>query len=171
MESQEKITLPLVKDDEDHAYLKVGELARRTGKTVRAIHLHEEMGLLKPAARSAGGFRLYREEAIKRVEWISKLQEMGFTLHEIQSFLRSYEESRSAPEAMTRVRDIFEAKLQETQAYIVRMGQLVGDLRASLGYLESCHHCGVHHLPECAGCERFGHDGTAPILVAGLRRN
>ena len=35
--------------------LKVGELARRTGKTVRAIHLYEELGLLTPAVRSKGG--------------------------------------------------------------------------------------------------------------------
>ena len=39
--------------------LKVGELARRTGKTARAIHLYEELGLLTPAVRSKGGFRLY----------------------------------------------------------------------------------------------------------------
>ncbi len=39
--------------------LKVGELAKRTGKTVRAVHLYEELGLLAPAVRSKGGFRLY----------------------------------------------------------------------------------------------------------------
>ncbi len=41
------------------ALLKVGELAKRTGKTVRAVHLYEELGLLDPAVRSKGGFRLY----------------------------------------------------------------------------------------------------------------
>ena len=44
--------------------LKVGELARRTGKTVRAIHLYEELGLLTPAVRSKGGFRLYSGRAV-----------------------------------------------------------------------------------------------------------
>ena len=39
--------------------LRVGDLARQTGKTVRAIHLYEELGLLAPATRSSGGFRLY----------------------------------------------------------------------------------------------------------------
>ena len=42
--------------------LKVGELAKRTGKTVRAIHLYEELGLLAPAVRSKGGFRLYSRQ-------------------------------------------------------------------------------------------------------------
>ena len=39
--------------------IRIGDLARLTGKTVRAIHLYEELGLLKPATRSSGGFRLY----------------------------------------------------------------------------------------------------------------
>ena len=171
METDTKVSLPLVQEREATALLKVGELARRTGKTVRAIHLHEEMGLLRPVARSPGGFRLYTEDSVKRVEWIGKLQEMGFTLHEIQSFLRSYEESRTAPEAMTRVREIFEAKLKETQAHIERLKQLVGDMEQSMAYLEACHQCGVNHLPACVGCDRYGHDGKAPLLVDGFHGN
>src|SRR5262245_57158541 len=55
--------------------LKVGELARLSGKTVRALHLYEERGLLEPIERSKGGYRLYAEDALVRVRWISKLQE------------------------------------------------------------------------------------------------
>ena len=44
--------------------LRVGDLARQTGKTVRAIHLYDEMGLLKPNTRSNGGFRLYEASAV-----------------------------------------------------------------------------------------------------------
>ena len=54
------------------ALLKVGELAKRTGKTVRAVHLYEELGLLAPAVRSKGGFRLYHDQAVTRIEWISQ---------------------------------------------------------------------------------------------------
>ena len=57
--------------------MKIGELARKTGKTVRALHLYEEMGLLKPG-RSEGGFRLYGPDELARVYWIGKLQKMGF---------------------------------------------------------------------------------------------
>ena len=53
--------------------LRVGELAKRTGKTVRAVHLYEELGLLAPAVRSKGGFRLYPGKAVKRIDWIQKL--------------------------------------------------------------------------------------------------
>ncbi|HVT06543.1 MAG TPA: MerR family transcriptional regulator, partial [Polyangia bacterium] len=85
--------------------LKVGELAKRTGKTVRAVHLYEELGLLSPAVRSKGGFRLYSGKAVKRIDWIQKLQDLGFSLTEIKAFLRDWEESDAAPKAMARVRE------------------------------------------------------------------
>ena len=79
--------------------MKIGELARKTGKTVRALHLYEEMGLLKPG-RSEGGFRLYGPDELARVYWIGKLQKMGFKLAQIQSLLDAVERSRTAPSAM-----------------------------------------------------------------------
>src|SRR5579883_3398466 len=64
--------------------LKIGDLALRTGKSVRALHLYEEMGLLTPVGRTTGRFRLYAPDAVLRVEWISKLQDLGFTLPQIR---------------------------------------------------------------------------------------
>ena len=100
---------------EDISLVRVGELAKRTGKTVRAIHLYEELGLLAPAVRSKGGFRLYSGKAVKRIDWIQKLQDLGFSLTEIKAFLRDWEESDTAPQAMSRVREIFSDKLRETR--------------------------------------------------------
>ena len=57
--------------------LRVGELAKRTGKTVRAIHLYEQLELLRPAARSKGRYRLYGPDALGRIRWIVKLQDLG----------------------------------------------------------------------------------------------
>src|ERR1700738_1243493 len=83
--------------------MQIGDLARDTGKTVRAIHLYEELGLLTPAARSKGRFRLYGREALLRIRWIGKLQEMGFSLGDIQTIVREWERVESAPGAMKRM--------------------------------------------------------------------
>jgi hypothetical protein len=63
---------------------KVGELAKRSQKTVRALHLYEDLGLLNPVSRSKGGYRLYNAESVDRVTWIAKLQSIGFSLPELQ---------------------------------------------------------------------------------------
>jgi DNA-binding transcriptional MerR regulator len=58
------------------------------GKTVRAIHLYEELGLLKASERSKGRYRLFTEEALVRVRWITKLQSLGLSLSEIQQLVK-----------------------------------------------------------------------------------
>jgi DNA-binding transcriptional MerR regulator len=152
--------------------LKVGDLARRTGKTVRAVHLYEELGLLTPAVRSKGGFRLYSPRAVARIEWIQKLQDMGFSLTEIKAFLRVWEASSTAPEAMATVREIFADKLRETRETITRLTRLAGELQESLTYLDSCRSCEpVHTQPECGTCELHGHEGHAPLLVDGITKH
>src|SRR5512138_3572230 len=80
--------------------LRVGDLARETNKTVRALHLYEELGLLHPVERSKGGFRLYGQDAVVRVRWIVKLQDMGFSLPDIREVLQQWEKSGSALDAM-----------------------------------------------------------------------
>src|SRR5690349_10560528 len=100
----------------DDELMQVGDLARVSGKTVRAIHLYEELELLKPTARSKGRYRLYTKEALVRIRWIGKLQDMGFTLTDIQTVLREWEQSSSAPRAMVKMREVYKKKLAETAA-------------------------------------------------------
>jgi MerR family copper efflux transcriptional regulator len=155
------------------ALLKVGDLARRTGKTVRAIHLYEELGLLSVPVRSKGGFRMYSGDGVRRIEWIQKLQDMGFSLTEIKAFLRVYEESSTAPEAMATVREIFTDKLRETRETIARLTKLADELGESLAYLEGCRTCSSPHQGQidCCACENHGADREVPLLVDGIAKH
>ena len=156
---------------EQLALLKVGDLAKRTGKTVRAVHLYEELGLLAPAVRSKGGFRLYHGRAVTRIEWISKLQALGFSLTEIKAFLREWEGSETAPQAIARLREIFSDKLHETRETIARLSRLVTDLQETLSYMDSCRSCEPGHVQhECGTCDIHGHGGKAPLLVDGISK-
>ncbi len=154
--------------------LRVGELARRTGKTVRALHLYEEMGLLRPIHRSKGGFRLFAPSAVARVEWIGKLNDGGFSLHQLQEFLHAVgpDALSTAPVAMRRVREVFGERLAEIRAQVARLTQLEADLVESLEYLEECRTCSTgEHAAACGTCGEPGHVGKSqPLLVAGLQR-
>lgn len=66
---------------------KVGELARRTGLTVRTLHHYDRIGLLRPSARSSAGYRLYGEQDIARLQQILSLRQLGFTLEQIRELL------------------------------------------------------------------------------------
>jgi MerR family copper efflux transcriptional regulator len=151
--------------------IKVGDLARRTGKSVRAIHLYEELGLLVPPLRSKGGFRMYSGDGVKRIEWIQKLQDMGFSLTEIKAFLRVWEERSTAPEAMATVREIFTDKLRETRETIARLSRLADELAESLSFLERCRSCSPkQHQSDCCACERHDANRELPLLVDGIAK-
>jgi MerR family copper efflux transcriptional regulator len=150
--------------------LRVGDLAKRTGKTVRALHLYEELGLLVPAERSNGGYRLYTRESELRVRWIDKLQQMGFSLTDIKQIVRDVEHSASGPHAMQRVQDLFREKLEETREQLRRLHALENELTASLTYLATCDSCDSEELlGACISCARHDCDHKTPDLVAGFR--
>ena len=157
---------------DDSKLMRVGELAKAVGKTVRAMHLYEELGLLEPRARSEGGFRLYGPEAVDRIHWIVKLQAIGFTLGEIQGFVRDFEVAGSGREATDRVRAVFRQKQQEIRDQITKLQVIENDMTEALEYLDSCQTCSPVYAPtECGACDHEGHHaGEAPRLFAGLSR-
>jgi DNA-binding transcriptional MerR regulator len=67
--------------------LKVGELAKRSGLTVRTLHHYDAIGLLTPSARAEKGYRLYDRDDIARLHQIQALRRFGLALAEIQTCL------------------------------------------------------------------------------------
>jgi MerR family copper efflux transcriptional regulator len=148
--------------------LQVGDIAKAVGKTVRAIHHYEEVGLLRPHARSKGRYRLYDETALARVRWIGKMHDLGLSLSQIQEMVSTWEAAPSAPGAMAHMKSVYRTKLDETRAQIARLEMLARELGASLSYLDTCQTCDPAELVRaCACCGH--HDGELePDLVAGV---
>ena len=67
--------------------LKVGELARRTGLTVRTLHHYDEIGLLKPSLHTEAGYRLYTRADVARLQQVLSLRQLGFALEEVRDCL------------------------------------------------------------------------------------
>lgn len=66
--------------------MKIGELSRRTGTSIRMLRYYEDQGLLDPLRRT-NGYRDYSSEDVETVKRILTLNEAGITLVEIQKFL------------------------------------------------------------------------------------
>jgi DNA-binding transcriptional MerR regulator len=67
--------------------LQIGQVAERTGLSLRTIRFYEETGLVPPTSRTGGGFRLYSEDAVARLEVIKRMKPLGFTLEETSELL------------------------------------------------------------------------------------
>ncbi|MGY2082882.1 MerR family transcriptional regulator [Blastococcus sp. SYSU DS0539] len=67
--------------------MQIGQVAERTGLSLRTIRFYEENGLVVPTARSEGGFRLYSEADVARLEVVKRMKPLGFSLEEMQELL------------------------------------------------------------------------------------
>ncbi len=67
--------------------LQIGQVAERTGLSLRTIRFYEENGLVRPTSRSEGGFRLYSDDDVARLEVIKRMKPLGFRLEEMQELL------------------------------------------------------------------------------------
>lgn len=161
-----------VKEDDD-AVLQVGELAKQTGKTVRAIHLYEDMGLLRPVERSRGRFRLYNRDSVERVLWISKLQALGFSLPDMKNLLEDQSRAATGKEAAMILRGAYVEKLVEVQGKLAELHRLEQELLSSLTYLDACQSACADEVQResCPECERHADQPEAPPLVAGALMN
>jgi DNA-binding transcriptional MerR regulator len=72
---------------DDAPRITIGELARRTGLTVRTLRFYADSGLVAPVARSDAGYRLYDEDAAARAELVRTLRELGVDLPTIRRVL------------------------------------------------------------------------------------
>ena len=67
--------------------LKIGELARRTGVTAKAIRFYERKGVLPPAERAPNGYRLYDGDAVGMLHFVKQASGLGLTLAEIKEIV------------------------------------------------------------------------------------
>jgi len=109
--------------------LRVGEIASRAGVNLQTVHFYERQGLLPRPPRTLSNYRAYPTETVKRVRFVKRAQELGFTLKEIKELLslRAVPRSRCGDvrkRAEAKVRDI-EAKIRALQAMRRGLGKLV----------------------------------------------
>lgn len=93
--------------------LTIGKVAERSQVTADSIRYYEREGLIKPARKSESGYRLYTEEAIRRIEFIKQAQQCGFSLADIRELLELRSTDKACCDDIYRVS--VEKKLQLEQ--------------------------------------------------------
>jgi MerR family transcriptional regulator, copper efflux regulator len=93
----------------DAATHQIGEVAELVGLSLRTIRHYEEVGLVPPSARSAGGFRLYTDADIERLRLVKHMKPLDFALDEMRDLLR--------------IRDLLgSADIEDREALVERLG-------------------------------------------------
>ncbi|MBO1903267.1 MerR family transcriptional regulator [Leucobacter weissii] len=74
--------------------MHIGELAERTGLSLRTIRHYDQIGLLVPSGRSEGGFRLYTDDDHDRLLLIRRMKPLGYSLEQMGDLLRALDSAR-----------------------------------------------------------------------------
>jgi MerR family mercuric resistance operon transcriptional regulator len=121
--------------------LTVGELARRGKVNLETIRYYERRGLLPKPPRSASGYRLFSPESVRRIRFIKRAQELGFSLKEIKELLAL---QVSADGTSADVRERAEAKIADIEERI----KTLRSMKKALERLTSAC-CGQGSVSEC----------------------
>ena len=125
----------------DSQLYRIGEFAKKVGKTSRTLRFYEQLRLIFPQGRTESGYRLYGEDALLQVQWVEQLQNWGFSLGDIKSFLEGLDQAQNRPEKMNQLRGFYEERLTETQAQLRKLLELEVQLKDSLKTLDPCSRC------------------------------
>ena len=141
--------------------IKIGDFAELAGTNLRTLRYYEEIGLLAPAARSAGGFRYYRREDLDRLRMVASLQDLGLELARIRELMRAHGEAATPAELFSGVRRALEEQRALIDQRVAALGEQRRGLEAALGKLDQCVRC-VHHPAAsndfCHPCQVDGKD-------------
>src|SRR5690606_35134776 len=113
--------------------MQIGEVAQRTGLSLRTIRYYEEVGLIRPSSRTQGGFRLYTEPDVARLNLVKRMKPLGFSLEQARDLLGVLD-ALDAAEADSGERDALVGRLA---TYRVAVQRRCTELRKELDTAEA----------------------------------
>lgn len=121
--------------------LQIGQVAERTGLSLRTIRWYEQEGLVAPTARTDGGFRLYSDEDVARLEVIKRMKPLGFALEEMRELLALLVEidagTGDRAQLLDRLRMFHEAATARVTALREQLAVAEGFADSLTGHLEA----------------------------------
>lgn len=120
--------------------MNIGTVAEATGLPAKTIRYYESIGLVEPAERSTGNYRLYGERDVMTLRFIERARRLGFTLKEVKELLALWHDRERASADVRRLAELQIRRIDE------RLAEL-DEMRRTLQHLiERCH---GDHRPDC----------------------
>jgi DNA-binding transcriptional MerR regulator len=121
--------------------LNIGGLSKETGVKVVTIRFYEKIGVLAAPPRSAGNYRVYSQQHVRRLHFVRRCRDLGFSLDQIIDFLRLSSENSSS---CVKVCRIVERHLKHVEGKLADLKRLASELRR---ITSSC--TGTRPMSEC----------------------
>lgn len=113
---------------------KIADAARRSGFAASTLRYYEDIGLLRPAGRTAGGYRAYDDADLNRLAFIGRAKQLGCTLDEIAELLVAWEGQRCEP-VQSRLRELVNRKLDDAERRSAELAAFTAQLHQAASTL------------------------------------
>ena len=149
--------------------MRIGDLARRAGTTMRTIRYYEERGLIEPARRTKGGFRLYQEEELRKLHLIRSLQLLDMPLAQVKAFFDERQRGRVAADIAPALQDVLREQLREMGRRIAQYRAMQDSVRETIDILDSCARCPHEPSPSvCPQCPVLSARAAIPLHMQAV---
>ncbi|MBI3989893.1 MAG: MerR family transcriptional regulator [candidate division NC10 bacterium] len=144
--------------------MKIGELAKRAGMTLRTLRYYEELGLIGRAVRTKGGFRLYAEDDLQKLQLIKDLQWLNLSLSQIRELFLERKGAKTGSEMAPPAKAFLRQRLKEVETRIARYQELQRALIETMDILQVCTACDLKPCKEvCFDCPAITGWGQVPL--------
>jgi DNA-binding transcriptional MerR regulator len=144
--------------------MKIGGLARRTGTNVPTIRYYEEIGLLRSADRQAGGQRVYGDADVKRLTFIRRCREFGFSIDQVRSLVALVQDPALS---CVHARDLAQEHLFTVRAKLAELKALERSIAA---FVASCDaSCAGGPGPDCVILDGLSKGPNATAAASGAQ--
>jgi MerR family copper efflux transcriptional regulator len=121
-------------------YFNIGEAAAESGVSAKMIRHYESLGLLKPASRTDGGYRLYEPNDVHILRFIRRARDLGFSIKDVERLLGLWQKRRRTSADVRRI----------AEEHIEELDQKIAELRGMRRTLEHLvRHCHGDDRPDC----------------------
>jgi DNA-binding transcriptional MerR regulator len=133
--------------------MQIGEVAKRVDVTIRTVRYYEEMGLIEPAMRTEGGFRLYDISVVRRLQLIHSLRSLDFPLKDIQELLKIRHDSHTGTVAAHRLIRLLQLQHERTNERIAQLLAIRADIEKAMALTAECAGCHLELVGQpCLTC-------------------
>lgn len=127
-------------------FYRIGELAEKSGVTIRTIRYYEELGLLSSKRRTRGGQRTYTNSDFIYIKRIKELQVLGFSLEEIKKIIALKDDDERGDARKRELLTAYEKKLDDAKLKKEKLNEYIKELEWHINQLN-----GVEDFRSCPG--------------------
>jgi len=126
--------------------LKIGDVAKKTNMTLRALRYYEEIGLIGSEVRTKGNFRLYNPTVLNRISLINSLKKLGYSLEEIKVIIGDSQSLETNVTVINETLDILKLKKNTILSKMNELQNMMDEVEGSMKTLEECITCRLENI-------------------------